>query len=348
LAETPRGVLRIGRIGHRSGDEVVAAVSDGDLPAVEIQCHGGAAAVAMVVEALEAAGALCADDSELYARQAGDPLSAKSLVDLVSAPTLKCAEILLDQAQGALRGELIGISRAIDEDPDRALAGLDALISRGRIGLRLLSGWRVVIAGRPNVGKSRLFNTLAGFARAIVHPTPGTTRDVISQRCSFGGWPVELADTAGLREALDPIESIGVERSRREHQEADLVLSVLDRSLRLEPIDHELITANRGAILVANKSDLSAVWSDCDYADLGAPILTVSAQTGDGIARLIEEITRRLVPEPPLPGAAVPFRIDQLDDLTAIRGCLLTRDRAAAALRLAALTGGPALPRADG
>ena len=200
------------------------------------------------------------------------------------------AEILLDQAQGALRGELVRLGDSIADEPDRALAELETLIGRARVGLRLLDGWRVVIAGRPNVGKSRLFNALVGFARAIVDPTPGTTRDVVSVNAVFGGWPVDLADTAGLREAFDPVESIGIERSRREQEQADLILLVLDRSLPLQSIDRELIAANSEAILAVNKSDLPPAWHVGDLSLQSRAIVTVSAETGDGLAALIETI----------------------------------------------------------
>ena len=118
-----------------------------------------------------------------------------------------------------------------------------------------------MIGGRPNVGKSRLLNALAGFPRAIVDPAPGTTRDVVRYPTSFGGWPVELADTAGLRGTDDLVESLGIERSRREQHQADLVLLVLDRSEPLQAIDRELIATTQGALLVANKSDLPPAWA---------------------------------------------------------------------------------------
>ena len=86
-----------------------------------------------------------------------------------------------------------------DDDPRRAIDELEILIKRSEVGLRLVSGWRVVLAGRPNVGKSRLLNALAGYDRAIVDPTPGTTRDVVTIRTALDGWSVELSDTAGLR-----------------------------------------------------------------------------------------------------------------------------------------------------
>src|SRR5206468_12815742 len=130
--------------------------------------------------------------------------------------------------------------REVESGAAGPLDGLDRVIRRAAVGLRLISGWKVVIAGRPNVGKSRLFNAMAGFARAIVDPTPGVTRDVVTFRTAFGGWPVELADTAGLRATEDAIESMGIARSRREQVDADLVLLVLDRSELLQPTDHEL------------------------------------------------------------------------------------------------------------
>ena len=150
--------------------------------------------------------------------------------DLPRAPTVQTAEILLDQAQGALRAEIARLADLVETDARGGLAGLDALIERGRLGLRLLCGWKVVIAGRPNVGKSRLLNALCGFHRAIVDGVPGTTRDVVAFQTAFGGWPVELADTAGLRATADAIEQLGMERTRQELGAADLVVLVLDRS----------------------------------------------------------------------------------------------------------------------
>ena len=184
-----------------------------------------------------------------------------------------------------------------------------------------------MIAGRPNVGKSRLFNALVGFARAIVDPTPGTTRDVVSFKTSFAGWPVELVDTAGLRETLDPIETIGIEQSRREQRQADLILLVLDRSLPLELIDLELIATNPTALLVANKSDLDLAWHDADWSVHARNMVIVSAETGDGLTDLIAAIVARLIALPPLPGAAVPFRADQVDALLEIRASLIAGDR---------------------
>lgn len=139
------------------------------------------------------------DSRQLAERHSDDPFAHNALDDLARAPTVPTAEILLDQAEGVLCRELVLLGQSITDEPDRALAQIARLIGHARVGLRLLDGWRVVIAGRPNVGKSRLFNALVGYTRAIVDPTPGTTRDVVSVRAVFGGWPVNLADTAGLR-----------------------------------------------------------------------------------------------------------------------------------------------------
>lgn len=345
LTKTPRGQLRLGRIGHGLGDEVVVVALGGDPPAVEVQCHGGIAAVNLVVEALKEAGAALAGGTRLTGQTSSDAIAGDALDDLVFAPTVLTAEILLDQAQGALREELVRLGRSIVDAPEHALGEIDTLIVRARTGLRLLTGWSVVIAGRPNVGKSRLFNALVGFARAIVDPTAGTTRDVVSQRVVFGGWPVELADTAGLRESVDLVESLGIERARREQQRADLVVLVLDRSVPLASIDRELIAAHPAAIIVANKSDLHSAWHADDSCFRSRTIVTVSAETGDGVGELVDAITHSLVPKPPPKGAGVPFRRDQMEQLDRIRLSLLAGDPARALGRLEEMVLGRA--RAD-
>jgi tRNA modification GTPase len=192
------------------------------------------------------------------------------------------------------------------------------------------------------------------------------TRDVVTLRTAFGGWPVELADTAGLRRTGDAVESIGIARARRAQERADLVLLVLDRSEVLQPQDRELIAWHEGAVLVANKADLPAAWDPRELSrelqrerhatavyEVGpvqdprgrnresTAIATVSAEQGEGVAELIAAIADRLVPDPPAPGDAVPFRADHLDALVAARADLLAGDPTGAARRLAALCGTP-------
>jgi tRNA modification GTPase len=270
----------------------------------------------------------------------GDPLADLALADLARAPTLLTARVLLDQAGGALREELRRLERLIAHQSDLALSQLDRLIHRAQVGLRLLEGWRVVIAGRPNVGKSRLFNALVGFDRAIVDPAPGTTRDVVSFSTSLGGWPVELADTAGIRAAAGPIESIGIERSQREQGRADLIVLVLDRSLPPHPIDDEFIATRPAAILAGNKSDLPAAWNDDHPRLRSREIVMVSAATGDGLERLIAAVIHRLVPEAPPEGAGVPFRADQVDTLRQVRASLIDGDHEGAVRQLSRMVEG--------
>ena len=333
LAQSHEGRLRLGRIGEGLGDEVVAFKLETEPTIVEIQCHGGTAAVRLVLQALEKAGAQPAEIGSTAALEAEttDPIAALALLDLARAPTLPTAEILLDQVNGALREELCRLIRVIDEQPAKVLADLRALEDRAAVGLRLLSGWKVVIAGRPNVGKSRLFNALAGFSRAIVDPAPGTTRDVVSLRTSVGGWPIELADTAGIRSTRDAVERLGIERTRNEQRQADLVLLVVDRSEPLQAIDRELIATTDRAVLAANKSDLPPAWFlEPQSRELG-PIVTISAEHGDGIPGLVEMIVKRLVHDPPPPSSAVPFRREQVDAICQARARLLAGDHRVAA-----------------
>jgi tRNA modification GTPase len=311
LGESPIGRLRVGRMGAGLGDEVVAVVVGGDPAEVEIQCHGGPSAIAMVVEALEAGGARLRGPRAWARHSGGSAIRGEAALALASAPTARVAEILLDQAEGTLDDEL---RRVLDADRGSALSLLDALIDRGRVGVRLVEGWRVVLAGRPNVGKSRLLNALAGYDRAIVDPAPGTTRDVVTALAAFEGWPVELADTAGLRPTLDPIEAEGVALARARHRRADLVLVVLDRSEPRNDLDRAVMADHPGALVVANKCDLPAAW---DESEVGA--LAVSAGRGDGVEALVGAVAGSIVPDGPPAGSGVPFRAAHVRRLVLIR-----------------------------
>lgn len=305
LARSGLEVPRFGRAGAGIGDEVVAVVVGpvraGGVPEVELHCHGGTAAVVLVVEALADAGASVRRSQSWNRHAAGRALSAQARADLARAPTVRTAEVLLEQAGGALAREVAAISVGLgDDERERRIEGL---LARAPIGRRLVSGWSVVLAGRPNVGKSRLLNALAGYERAIVDPTPGTTRDVVTVLTALDGWPVEIADTAGVRAADDPLEAAGVALARARQAGADLIVLVLDRSEPLSTDDYALLAALPDALVVANKGDLPTAWR-VDPMD----VLTISAESGDGLDRLASAVARRLVPEPPGPGVGVPFR----------------------------------------
>lgn len=313
LASTPPNRPRFGRLGAGMGDEVVAVVHEGEPPGVEVQCHGGSAAIAMVVEALQARGCRVVEPAEFVHDTEPNPFRAEAWEDLAKATTLRSAEILLEQGQGALDREMA----AIEANPSEFRQRIDELIERAGVGLRLVTGWRVVIAGRPNAGKSRLLNALAGYDRAIVAATPGTTRDAVTVRTAFDGWPVELVDTAGVREAEDPVERSGVERALRERSRADLTLLLLDRS---RPLDEEDRRPPSGpALIVASKADLPTAWEPAEVFGGRVPRVVVSAQTGEGLDELAAAVARLLVPSPPPPGVGVPFRPEHLERLLAMR-----------------------------
>ncbi|SIO12943.1 tRNA modification GTPase [Singulisphaera sp. GP187] len=331
LAQSAPGRLRFGRVGADLGDEVVAVVVSANPPEVEIHCHGGSAALALVVNALETEGAERRQPVAWIRHASRSAVAAEADVDLMRAQTTRTAEILLEQAQGAFEVEIRGCIERLGTDPQSCAEAVKTWLHRSDLGLRLVSGWRVVLSGRPNVGKSRLLNALAGYERAIVAPTPGTTRDVVTVRTALDGWPVELADTAGLRSSDDMIEASGIALARARQKEADLVLLVLDRSEPLTDSDRRLIESHKQTLIVVNKCDLPAAWDPEQTEVLAqAQALSVSAERGDGIEPLGSAIARRLVPEPPPPGAGVPFRPGQVRHLSQALKALEANDPTAA------------------
>jgi tRNA modification GTPase len=227
-----------------------------------------------------------------------DPLHAEAAIALARAPTVRTAAILLDQYNGAFATALDDILASLDRgDSAAAQAQLDALTRFAPLGRHLTTPWRVTVAGAPNVGKSSLVNALAGYQRCIVAPTPGTTRDVVTVTLAIGGWPVALADTAGVRTSGELLEVAGIQLAREAAAKADLCLWVLD--LMTEPIWPDLRAGN--VRLVVNKCDLVSNW------DLEEPAVHVSALSGEGVPELCAAISAWLVPEVPAAGAAVPF-----------------------------------------
>ncbi len=181
-----------------------------------------------------------------------------------------------------IESELIAVSGGVEK--------LARTYAAGRL---LQEGIKVAIAGRPNVGKSSLFNSLVERERAIVTDIPGTTRDTLSEAIDLEGIPVILTDTAGVRETTDGIETLGIERTRRAMGDSDLVLVVIDGSTELGPSDHDLLnrTENTLRLVVRNKSDLPEFNGSC-IAEL-QPI-NVSARTGEGLATLRSAILASL------------------------------------------------------
>ena len=303
---------------------------------VEFSCHGGLVAPERLLAALIAAGARQAAAGEFTRRAVlngrMDLVQAEAVGDLIDATAPAQARAALAQLEGNLSRRILELRTSLldllgllsyeidfpgeDDGPiapdrlqgqlDQTCARIDALLSTAPEGARLREGALVVLAGRPNAGKSSLFNALLGSERAIVTEVPGTTRDAIEAQVTFLGWPVRLVDTAGIRDTSDRIEALGVAVSRQWLDSADLVVVCEDEAQSAQ--DTMRLETRASCLVVHTKSDLTGR-SD-----------GVSVVTGQGLGELRRAIADRLF------GGRI-----QLADLEP----LLTRTRHRVALELA-------------
>lgn len=281
---------------------------------VELSCHGGLAVPARLLAALQAAGARPAHPGEFTRRAVLngklDLVQAEAVGDLIDATTPAQSRAALRQLEGGLsrrlqelRDHLVELQALLGYDidfpgeddgpvsPARVAAALaeaarqvDRLLATGPWGERLREGALVVFAGRPNAGKSSLFNALLGSERALVTEIPGTTRDAIEAPADFLGWPVRLVDTAGLQDGADRIERMGIEVSRRYLAAADLVLLCAEAGRSLGA-DEATIADGRPGLVVRTKADLASA----------APgELAVSCVSGTGLDVLRRTVAARL------------------------------------------------------
>ena len=281
-----------------AGDEVVLAIRQLDpVQQIEIHCHGGLRIVRNLVEELAQHGVRETD------LKAATESESPALLALSQARTFRTASILLDQHHGAFQQALEEILRDI---PD-CLGQLEQLVKLSAVGTRLVTGWKVVIAGAPNAGKSSLLNALAGYDRAVVAPTAGTTRDVVSTTLALDGWPFELADTAGLRETTETIEAEGIRRTRAKLQQADLVVWLLDATASepVWPSDAEKAIGDQPWIMAWNKVDQET------HPRSVSGEFKISAKTGQGIGALVGQIIKTLIPDPPATGQGLPYTLGQ-------------------------------------
>ncbi len=305
---------------------------------VELHGHGGRVVAEALLLAAVQAGCRLAEPGE-FTRRAFfhgrlDLTQAEAVADLIEAPTRRAAELALRQARGLLAATLSGLRErvtdalvalevALDfadsdvEPPDRAgvaarlaevLADVRALLRSAPYGRRLREGFRVVLLGKPNVGKSSLFNALLGQARAIVHERPGTTRDYLVERLELRGMPIELVDTAGLRPTRDVVEAEGILRSRQQGQAADLLLLLIAQNEPLDPADRALLAEPWGVAsrVVLTKADRPSALGPAELAAIaespagagGAP-LPVSVRGGAGLDALLAMLVRAALADAP-------------------------------------------------
>jgi tRNA modification GTPase len=284
---------------------------------VELSAHGSPVVLHAIVTAAIAAGARLAEPGEFTLRAflngRIDLMQAEAVNDLIDAVTPLQARAAFDQLNGTLTRALAGIDAtlfdliarleasvdfpdegyhfvepaALADAIDDLLARTAALLADAKRGRLIREGLQIVIVGDPNVGKSSLFNALAGSERAIVTDRPGTTRDLVTETVDVHGLRVTLVDTAGIRDSSDPVEREGVSRARQAIGVADLVLRIEDRSRPRSRV----LDLNEKVLCVANKSDLPSAWHDDDA-------VSVSAATGAGLDELRTRIAAALDVDP--------------------------------------------------
>lgn len=295
---------------------------------VEISCHGSPVVLGQLLRLVMALGAQPAQPGEFTMRaflnRRLDLTQAEAIHDLIQAQTSHQARVAARQVCGELsrqlqplRSQLIELIvhlessvEFVEDDLDpldlarfhdllrQQVASLERLTATYRAGRILRNGARMALIGRPNVGKSSVFNSLLGRDRAIVTSLPGTTRDLLQEPLSIGGIPVQLVDTAGIRQTEDPIEQIGVERTHSAIAEADFVVAVIEATSTLPDQEVTLLEEAAPALYLINKCDLGSFHSRERLATLAGerPILEVSAYTGQGMETLREALQEILLP----------------------------------------------------
>lgn len=287
----------------------------------EIHCHGGSMASQAIIGDLESADVEQVSAAQFVHRfqieLVGTSWKSDILIALSQATTNRTAEVLLRQ--------LTIVPQAIDTIASEIRAGdfesaskrIGLILSWANFGVQLTQPRTVVFCGQPNVGKSSLVNAIVGFQRAIVNEVAGTTRDVVSQSTAIAGWPIELRDTAGLRESENVIETIGVEKAHAEIAAADLRICVFDVSRSWDKNDQELLDSIEPGLVVFNKSDVADQSEIANRLNEIPNSVVTSVESGSGIESLVEQIGNRLAPELPGPDQAIPVSVEQVARLEA-------------------------------
>ena len=342
MSQSPDRKLVFGQLKDREGevlDVCLCTVSRGPSSytgedTAELQCHGSPVVLRAALDEIFALGGRQAGAGEFTKRAfingRMELSSAEAVVDIIDAESIEAAKNAAGQLNGAISRKIEGIYSLLtdisshfhavldypDEDiedfviqnyasqlkgAENSLSALLATFSRGKL---MNTGIPAAIVGRPNAGKSSLLNALLGYERAIVTKIPGTTRDTIEEKLKIGRVLLKLIDTAGMRDTDDEVERLGVERSRRALEEAELVLAVIDGSEKLTDEDREIISKAENApngIVVLSKNDLAAQMITLETT---LPTVSVSSVTGDGLDALEKAITE-LFPLPSVPAGEI-------------------------------------------
>lgn len=289
----------------------------------EIDCHGGRLVMQKILEAVLKNGARAAEPGEFTKRAflngRMDLSQAEAVMDLIQSKNEMALKSSLAQLKGNVRQEIeklraqilyeMAFVEAALDDPEHIsldgyseellekMRGIAAEVERlqksSESGRMLKEGIKTVILGKPNAGKSSLLNVLLGEERAIVTEIAGTTRDVLEEQLQLGEVSLQLLDTAGIRSTEDVVEQIGVERARKQAEDADLILYVADSSRVLDESDEEILKLleDKKALVLLNKSDLAPVITPQIMRErTGHPVLVISAKEGAGIQELEEKI----------------------------------------------------------
>ncbi len=329
LWEAPNRKLMLGTLQDKNGriiDQCMAVYTRSPHSytgedTVEIQCHGSPAVLAAGLESLYLAGALPAKRGEFTKRAfingQLDLTQAEAVIDLIEADTADAAANAAGQVGGILQQKLAPVYdeltdlcshfHAVLDYPDEDIADfglgsyesalkkdaktLYALLQTYGQGRILRQGVSAAIVGKPNVGKSSLLNALAGFERVIVTEIAGTTRDTVEETVMLGSTRLRLIDTAGIHDTQDKIEAMGVERSKKEMENADLVLFVCDGSQPLTDEDQAVIDAcldMENAIALINKSDLGQAVAPSELPFMA--VIPICARTGEGLDQLADMV----------------------------------------------------------
>lgn len=309
LLATPEQQICFGRWGRDAAEGVVACRTQPDV--CEIHCHGGDAAVRRILADLRAIGCEVVDWKAQLEVKRG--IWDRELADVLSrATTLRAAGWIAVQA-GRMERVIAELNELVARgEHERAAARANEMLAWANFGQHLTQPWEVVLAGRPNVGKSSLINALVGFERSIVFDEPGTTRDVVTADTVLDGWAIRLSDTAGQRGSANTLEAAGIAKARDAFANADARLLLLDISEPPHADDHRLLTEWPDAIVVAHKADLANAWGE----SVPANAIRVSSLQRTGLKELSATIVNRLVPTLPSAETIIPLTERHIFQLT--------------------------------